>query len=249
MARQIHWVSQSSDKKIGKVMASYSPIESCPDSCSLKTGGCYAWGLFYLRSLGRKIASGSLNKSIEESFLKVRSSAKIVRHRVAGDIVGDVKDTYDECKFVESKGLINIGYTHDWKSKDSQVLKEYFRASCNNLKEVEQARSMGWATTLIVSEETPNKAELPNGERAIMCPVVVGERKIEANLDSMVFENKKERSAERKKMRDEFSSKINCNSCTLCKVTEKTEDITVMFEVHGAASTLNQAKGKYESIS
>lgn len=249
MARQIHWVSQSSDKKIGKVMASYSPKESCPDSCSLKTGGCYAWGLFYLRNLGKKIASGDLNKSIEEAFSKVKSSAKIVRHRVAGDIVGDQKETYNECKFVESKGLINIGYTHDWESEESQILKEYFRASCNNLEEVEKARSMGWSATLIVSEETPNRAKLPNGERAVMCPVVVGERKIESKLNSMTFENRKDRLAERKNMREELSSRINCNSCTLCKVTDKTKDITVMFEVHGAASTLNQAKGKYESIS
>ena len=249
MARQIHWVSQSSDKKIGKVMASYSPIESCPDSCSLKTGGCYAWGLFYLRNLGKKIASGNLNKSIEEAFSKVKSSAKIVRHRVAGDIVGDQEETYQECKFVESKGLINIGYTHDWQNDDTQVLKEYFRASCNNLEEVEKAREMGWATTLIVSEDTPNRARLPNGERAIMCPVVVGERKIESKLNSMTFENKAEKKQERKKMRKELSARMNCNTCTLCKVTDKTESITVMFEVHGAASTLNKAKGKYENIS
>ena len=86
MTRQIHWVSQSSDKKIGKVMASYSPIESCPDSCSLKTGGCYAWGLFYLRNLGKKIAKGDLNKSLDEAFSKMKSTSHL--YCVYGFVVG-----------------------------------------------------------------------------------------------------------------------------------------------------------------
>lgn len=248
MARQIHWVSQSSDKKIGSVMASYSPIESCPDSCTLKSGGCYAWGLFYLRNLGKKISSGTLNKTIEEAFSKVKSSAKIVRHRVAGDVIGDQLQTVEDCKFVESKGLINIGYTHDWQSEETQVLKEYFRASCNTLEDLEKARDMGWGVTLVVSEDTPNRVVLPNGERGIMCPVVVGERKIEQKLSEMSFVSAKDKKDERKKMKEALSEKMNCNSCTLCKISDKTKDITVMFEVHGAASTLNQAKGKYEKI-
>ena len=53
--RLTHWVSRSSDKKTGQVMVSYSPKSTCPDSCSLKEGGCYAWGLFYLKILSSKI--------------------------------------------------------------------------------------------------------------------------------------------------------------------------------------------------
>ena len=44
-------LEQKQVKKIGKILASYSPKESCPDSCTLKQGGCYAWGLFYLRKI------------------------------------------------------------------------------------------------------------------------------------------------------------------------------------------------------
>lgn len=249
MTRQIHWVSQSSDKKIGKVMASYSPIESCPDSCSLKTGGCYAWGLFYLRSLGKKIAKGDLNKSLDEAFSKMKSTAKIVRHRVAGDVLGDQDQTVEECKFVESKGLINIGYTHDWRNPDTEVLRPYFRASCNNLEEVYEAKEKGWGSTLVVSEDTPNKVTLSNGQKGIMCPVVTGERRVENQLDQMIFENKKDRKQKRKELREELSKKMNCNTCTLCKITDKTKDIVVMFEVHGSANTLKLAEDKYENIS
>ena len=207
MTRQIHWVSQSSDKKIGKVMASYSPIESCPDSCSLKSGGCYAWGLFYLRNLGKKISNGTLNKSIEEAFSKVKSTAKIVRHRVAGDVLGDQKQTVEECKFVESKGLINIGYTHDWQNPDTQILRPYFRASCNNLEEVFKAKDMGWGSTLVVSEDTPNKVMLSNGQKGIMCPVVVGERRVEDQLNQMTFEKKKDRASKEKNLEKNYQKR------------------------------------------
>jgi hypothetical protein len=96
LKRKLHWVSKSSDKKIGKVLASYSPKETCPDSCTLKQGGCYAWGLFYLRKLGKDVQSGLRSKTLKEAFLKRDKSSKIVRHRVAGDIVGDQTETLKE---------------------------------------------------------------------------------------------------------------------------------------------------------
>ena len=237
--RDVHWVSQSSDKKIGKVMASYSPKESCPDSCSLKQGGCYAWGLFYLRKLGEDIKSGLRQRTFKDALKDMKKTAKIVRHRVAGDVVGDQKETLDECKMVEEQGLINIGYTHDWRSHETQILKEYFRASCQNIDEVYEAKQSGWASTVIVPKGTDNKIELKDGLTAIMCPVVREEKRIDDKVKEMNLSSKKEQIAEKSKLKKEI--KINCNSCTLCKVNDKTRDIVVMFEVHGAAGTIKDA--------
>ena len=244
--RKIHWVSKSSDKKIGPVMASYSPLETCPDSCSLKDGGCYAWGLFYLRSLGRKISEGRLGKSLIEALKDRTAASKIVRHRVAGDCVGDQEETLEECKIIENEGLINIGYTHDWRSPKTQILKKYFRASCQSEDEVLEARAMGWGTTIVVPENTDNKIKLSNGEVAIMCPVVREEKRISEKINAMSFENRKQKSAKKKEMKG--AMKINCNSCTLCKIDDKTEKITVMFEVHGSKDTLNKASSKVTRI-
>jgi hypothetical protein len=240
--RRIHWVAQSSDKKIGKVLASYSSKDTCPNSCSLKEGGCYAWGLFYLRSLGRKIGEGLLGKTVQEAFDDRHNAVKIARHRVAGDIVGDQQGTLEECIYLEEKGLTNIGYTHDWRSEETQILKRYFRASCQNEEEVLEARNKGWATTLIVNEDVPNSIKLSNGEKAVMCPVVREERKVLSKAKSIQFDTKK---AKREYIKQGKSNiKTNCNLCTLCKVNDKTEKITVMFEVHGAAGTIKQASGK-----
>lgn len=216
--RKVHWVSRTKDKKTGEIAVSYSPKTTCPDTCSLKTGGCYAWGLFYLRRLGEKIDDGNIKiQSLQQALKKINPKSKVVRHRVAGDIVGDVPGTLEECHVVEKNGLINIGYTHDWRNPESQPLKKYFRASCQTEEEVLEARRMGWATTVIVSEETPKRALLSNGETAYMCPARHG------------VENKPD---------------ITCNTCTLCKVTDKTRDKTVMFQAHGNHATLKSLRGK-----
>ena len=218
--RKVHWVSSSSDKKIGKVLASYSTKDSCPDSCTLKSGGCYAWGLFYLNILSQKIDSGKIKrKSLSDAMKERTNLSRIVRHRVAGDVVGDVQETVEECKIVDGAGLTNIGYTHTWREPESQPLKKWFRASCQSFGELELARSMGWSTTLIMNESSipSKKFTMKNGESAFLCPARIGEN------------GKKD---------------ITCNDCTLCKVDEKTRDKTVVFAAHGNASTMKKIINK-----
>jgi len=216
MERKVHWIAATSDRKVGPVMVSYSPLETCPDSCGFKTGGCYAWELFYLRVLGEKIGDGRIKpRSLQSAYGDRKAKARIVRHRVAGDIVGDVDATIEECEFVDDAGLINIGYTHHWKSEEAQPLKGYFRASCNSIEEAEEAIAMGWAVSLTVyGEGVPKRTKLA-GQTAFLCPA--------------------------KKNKEDKSKDINCNSCTLCKVTDKTRDKIVMFETHGGSGTIGRA--------
>jgi len=123
-----------------------------------------------------------------------------------------------KCEEIEKAGLINIGYTHAWREPESQKLKKYFRASCQNEEEVLEARALGWSATLIVPETVASKrVVLTNGEAAYMCPARHG---VAGKPD------------------------ITCNTCTLCKVNTSTEKKTVMFKVHGNASTLKGARGK-----
>ncbi len=220
--RKIHWVSQSTDPKTGNVCVSYSPLSSCPDSCSLKTGGCYAWSLFYLGILGKKIENGTIKiKSLSTALKERAESSRIVRHRVAGDVIGDFQETLDECELIKSEGLANVAYTHCWKMEEAQILKPYFRASCQNLQELEEARGMGWAATLMVPEGTPKTLLLKDGSKAFMCPARHG------------VAGKKD---------------ITCNDCTLCRVDDKTRNKTVMFEIHGSNATLNKVRSKVGQI-
>ncbi len=123
----------------------------------------------------------------------------------------------EECDIISNAGLINIGYTHHWRAEEAQPLKDIFRASCQTIEEVEEARAMGWSATLIVSQDTPKRLTLPNGEKAFVCPARYN------------VPDKKD---------------ITCNDCTLCKVDEKTADKTVMFRVHGTSKTIKSASEK-----
>jgi len=215
MERKVHWVSISRDKKIGKVMASYSPLDTCPDSCGFKKGGCYGWALFYIRNLGEKISDGRLTiRSVFSAMDSSRRKARIARHRVVGDVVGDAENTYEECRYIEKEGLINIGYTHHWKADEAQVLKDDFRASCNSIEEAEEAIKMGWGVALSVYGSSVPKSTKIAGQSAFLCPARSG------------VSGKKD---------------INCDSCTLCRIDDKTKNKIVMFETHGVPATISQA--------
>ena len=73
---------------------------------------------------------------------------------------------------------------------------------------------MGWTTTLAVHGEDIPKSINIDGQRGVLCP---------ARHD---VPGKKD---------------ITCNDCTLCKVTDKTKDVIVMFEVHGTKATIKEA--------
>ena len=220
--RRVHWVAVTNDKKTGPIPVSYSGKETCPDTCSLKEGGCYAWGLFYIAKVGERVASGQYANTLRSALERRTAVARIVRHRIAGDMVGDIPGTLQDCADVETAGLQNIGYTHAWKEEEVRPLKKWFRASCQSIEEVIEARSKGWGATLIVDKGTLTSAgkktfNLPNGETAYLCPA------------------RKETATARA---------ITCNDCTLCKISDKTVSKTVIFEAHGNAANLKKIKGK-----
>ena len=75
-----------------------------------------------------------------------------------------------------------------------------------------------------------------------MCPVVREEKKIKELVSKMDNLTKREKITKISELKKEI--KINCNSCTLCKVNQKTINKTVMFEVHGSPNTLKKINSK-----
>ena len=90
------------------------------------------------------------------------------------------------------------------------------------MEEVAVARSMGWAATVVVPQSSPKVIKFENGDRGVVCPARYG---VEGKVD------------------------ITCNTCTLCKVTDKTANKVVMFPVHGSASTIKKASSKIGDLS
>lgn len=57
----------------------------------------------------------------------------------------------------------HTGYTHQWKDKRFQYLKEYCMASCDTHQEQKQAASMGWRTFTVTPKGETRRTE-------ILCP-------------------------------------------------------------------------------
>ena len=57
---------------------------------------------------------------------------------------------------------------------------------------------------MIVPENTPDKVELTNGEKAVMCPVIKEEHKVKTKIESMSFKTAKE-----KKRKEERTKRTN----------------------------------------
>jgi len=230
--RYVNWIAKSSNVKVGPVPVSYASVfHYCSDTCAFKDNGCYAQG-GNVRIHEQGVTKGKYSRSLMDILPSVTRYAKIARHRVSGDVfnplgLNDVEATYDECVVLESAGLINIGYTHSWKYDEVQPLKTYFRASCDSYDDIEQAVEMGWSTELTVVEFNDSVVEkiAKIGEKlgielvGVGCPA------------------------------QKTGNKIDCNTCTLCKVNEKTQKYVIVFYTHGglmkkANKVLEKLQGK-----
>jgi len=206
----------SQNQKIGPVPCSYASIEKyCPATCALKDNGCYAQG-GNVRFTEQRVDKGKSNRTLLEAMKKVTRYAKIARHRVSGDVYNpdgydDVDATYEECEYLEEQGLINIGYTHSWRYDKVQKLKKYFRASCDSYSDLEEAAAMNWALELTVSKFDDDVVE----------KIKTIDKRIGVELQAVGCPAQK------------TSNKIDCNTCTLCKVSEKTSKYVVVFYTHG----------------
>ena len=233
--RFVHWVSVSQTKKLGPIPASYASIDHyCSDNCALKGNGCMAQ-TGRVRIHEQRVTNGGKCRTLMEAMRSVARKAKVVRHRVSGDVfnpdgLNDVAGTVEECKIIEAYGLTNIGFTHSWEYAEVEPLKPWFRASCDSYDQVEMAVALGWGTELTVvkfNDDVVNKI------------AKIGER-LGMELEAVGCPAQK------------TSNKVDCNMCTLCKITDaqtgsqKTKKYVVVFYTHGNTKAANAALEKLQ---
>ena len=233
--RFVHWISVSQIKKLGPIPTSYAAIDRyCSDNCALKDNGCFAQ-TGRVRMTEQRVSKGTSKRTLMEAMRNVTRYARVARHRVSGDVfnpngLNDVAATVEECKIIEAYGLTNIGYTHSWEYAEVEPLKQWFRASCDSYDQVEMAVALGWGTELTVvkfNDDVVNKIakigkRLGMELEAVGCPA------------------------------QKTSNKIDCNMCTLCKITDaqtgsqKTKKYVVVFYTHGNTKAANAALEKLQ---
>lgn len=183
-------VANNGNKKLGHNVASTSRLvgPTCPRSCPLLNGGCYAQRgrvalSQYNMEHGRQGTDCETAGEVSDALDKIRS-APLVRHLVAGDWLRPTRDgrTIVDREFVRGviawhrkrpqRYTVGWGYSHaaeriaaagfgpkTLNSANLEVL-----ASCHNPADVARLNGLGWRTARVVA----TTADLLPGE--VACP-------------------------------------------------------------------------------
>ena len=213
---RVRFTKVSSNAKTGPIAVSMTESKSCPDSCQLKTNGCYAKTSF-VGIQWRQLDKGT--HGIEwQDFISELSSlpyGSIFRHNVAGDlphengmILGDkIKDLVQALK-----RKTGFTYTHHVMNHENQAIVKYacahgftVNASCDNLTQVDLMMALGLPVATILPEVSEKLTYTPAGNKVVTCPAT-------------------------------YNDKVQCSNCgsgkPLCSRADR--NYAIGFPVHGA---------------
>jgi len=187
----VKYVSNSSNKKIKgskKTDATYVSVKgSCPLTCALKDGGCYA------QDYPLSLHVGRLDREVTglSALQLARTEAKLIDESYNSGPVPMGRDmrlhVAGDCRTIAGAKLINnaVGrwksrgggdvwsYTHCWDHVTKDVWDNVsMLASVDSAEEVQYARQNGYAPAIVVSEHPSEKAyTLPGADtKWIPCP-------------------------------------------------------------------------------
>lgn len=224
-----HLTLVSSNAKTGPIPVSTSPMETCPDACPLKKGGCYGKGgplLIHWRKVSEDLRGQLFGEFV--SAIKKLPRGQLWRHNQVGDLVGEnnVIDSQLLSQLVDgNKGRNGYTYTHkpviavESEDPTKHVSEELAKSnrdaianankngftinlSADNLQQADAKAALGIGpVVVIVDSKTKETVFTPEGRKVILCPATQKEG-------------------------------INYANCKLC---QKQRSVIVGFPAHGNA--------------
>lgn len=214
----------SKNVKTGPIPVSMTTKDTCPDSCPLKAGGCYAAGgpiNLHWQRLTKGLTGMSWDNFL--GMVKGLPRGQLWRHNQAGDLLG-VNNSIDVDALASlvkaNKGRKGFTYTHkpvlseqgDKATIDANVkaIKEanaggfVVNLSANSLAHADKLKALGIGpvVTLLPATQTAN-CMTEGGHKVIVCPAT---------------------------QRDN----VSCASCKLCSVGSRS--VIVGFPAHGVST-------------
>lgn len=192
----------SSNSKTGPIPTSVSNRGTCPDSCPLKSNGCYA-DSYYTSMHWNKVTSGERGTDWNGFIQSIKALPKRIlwRHNVSGDLVG-ANDTIDSQALIQlvnaNKNKNGFTYTHyPMKLANNRTAVQYANAngftvnlSANDLNQADDYKALNIGpVVVIVSEDTAKVSYTQAGNKIVVCPA-------------------------------QTNDKTTCSSCTLCQKVE-----------------------------
>ena len=205
---------KSQNKKVGPIPVSTTSAHTCPDSCPLKAGGCYAKG-GPVAIQWRKVTEGKSGMDWHTFTDKIAAlpEGQLWRHNQAGDLPGE-GDTIDGEALAElvvaNHGRRGFTYTHKPMTADNAAAVAAandggftVNLSANNPHEADTLAALGIGPVVTVLPiDAAEHTETPEGRHIVVCPAVTGKA-------------------------------ANCASCGLCQRVNR--KVIVGFPAHGYA--------------
>lgn len=208
-----HLTLQSGNAKTGKIPVSTSTATTCPDTCPLKQGGCYAksgpLGLHW-----QAVTNGKRGNSWDDFIKQIESlpAGQLWRHNQAGDLPGE--NLAIDVQALNQLVTANIGkrgFTYTHKPTTPENLKAIRHAnqngftinlSANNSAHADQLIALNAGPVVTILPENSNKVGFtPAGNKIVVCPA-------------------------------QTNTKTSCADCKLCQRADR--DYIIGFIVHGS---------------
>lgn len=180
--KTVHLTIKSNNKKTGPIPVSTTSALSCPSSCPLKSGGCYASG-GPLAIHWRAVTAGERGldwQSFCDAIAQL-PEGQLWRHNQAGDLPG--LDNYINPAAMEllvkaNKGRRGFTYTHKPPTAENlEIIRAANEAgftvnlSANNLYQADELAATGAGPVVtILPADAPAKTTTPAGRPVINCP-------------------------------------------------------------------------------
>lgn len=210
----VRLTTKSQNEKVGPIPVSTTSAHTCPDSCPLKAGGCYAKG-GPLSIFWRKVTEGKVGTDWHTFTAKVAAlpEGQLWRHNQAGDLPGEA-DAIDGEALAElvaaNRGRRGFTYTHKPMTETNAAAVAAandggftVNLSANSPHHADELAALGVGPVVTVLPiDAPEHTATPAGRPIVVCPAVTGKA-------------------------------ANCAACGLCQRVNR--KVIVGFPAHGYA--------------
>lgn len=183
--QQFHISLESNNSKVGKMVVTTSPRQTCPDACPYKNNGCYGdnYGVnFMWNALSRGTYSTGLSWKNFISKIKKLPLGSKGRHNQVGDMPGensvlDSRKSLELAKAFSSDKKQFFTFTHkELTRKNINTIKRCndlgftINISCDTPAKAVMAVEAGLPAVLVKEKSEERYGTLPNGHPTMVCP-------------------------------------------------------------------------------
>lgn len=185
---QYHLTRVSNNAKTGRIPVSTTSADTCPDSCPLKSAGCYAKS-GKLNMHWNAVTANKRGSSFDEFIEQIERLplGQLWRHNQAGDLMG-LNETIDKLSLERlvnaNKGKRGFTYTHKPMTPENMAAIKAanqngftINLSANNLKHADQLKALNVGpVAAIIPSDSKKVFKTSAGHKVVTCPAQTSER-------------------------------------------------------------------------